>query len=174
MFLKLIPMGAAALFSMSAFAVDREVVVTAKVDSVLEFIFDGKGKEVASTAVVMKPKVDPENHALFALETAIVKAEVFSNDLETNGLEIKLAKTPELTLKRDGSVKVPLKVEFANKTLSTTPVQYKRSDLFECGEVRSKSKDLKISQEGSSAIRAGDYSETLKLSITVPSSAVAK
>jgi hypothetical protein len=116
---------AACLMSCSAFAVTKNITVTANVDTALEMSQPDGSALPDSLEMVYRP-----GQGLVRLEQM---TKIFTND-DTKNLEIRLVNTPEL-IENSGAmpIKVPLTVKYMDKPLSSTPTTLDASEVYAAG-----------------------------------------
>ena len=158
--LKYVPIAAAAMMSMSAYAVQKDITVTANIDSTLE-VLSADGSALPKT---MQMQYLPGS----GLQAAEVNTKIFTND-KAKDLQIRLAAAPSLKNQTSpGAKEIPLKVKLGAAALSTTATTLKASELFP-GELAQGSNvlPLSIAQEKSEAVTAsGNYQGLVSVVLT--------
>ncbi|MBY4672336.1 cable pilus major pilin CblA [Burkholderia multivorans] len=158
--LKIAPIAAAALFSMSAFAVQKDITVTATIDPTLEILSaDGSALPSSVTMAYMPGK---------GLQAKEVMTKIYSND-KSKDLQVRLANEVTLTNQTSpGAAPVPLSVKFGGQEITTAATTLKSAELFP-GDLAegSHSVALSISQKTVGTVAdAGIYQGVLSLIVT--------
>ncbi|RDI15518.1 cable pilus major pilin CblA [Comamonas sp. AG1104] len=110
--LKFVPIAAAALMAMSAHAVQKDITVTATVDTTLEML-SADGSPLPTT---MRMQYLPGS----GLQPAVVNTKIFTNDTARD-VQIRLASSPSLTNQTNPSADdVALTVKLGGNELTTT------------------------------------------------------
>ncbi|AYQ41935.1 giant cable pilus [Burkholderia aenigmatica] len=136
--LKFIPIAAAALTSMSAHAVQKDITITANVDTTLEML-SADGSALPTT---MQMQYLPGS----GLQAAQVNTKIFTND-KAKDLQIRLASTPALKNQTNpGAAEIPLAVKLGATEVTTTATTLKVAELFP-GELAQGSNVLPLSIE---------------------------
>lgn len=158
--LKFIPIAAAALMSMSAFAVQKDITVTANVDSTVEML-SADGSALPTT---MQMQYLPG----VGLQTASVNTKIFTND-KSKDLQVRLTEdSPSLKNQTNPAAPaVPLKVSLADMELSTAPTKLISQNLF-LGELAEGSiaLPLSIAQATPEVVEAGSYQGLVSVILT--------
>ncbi|MBR8066760.1 cable pilus major pilin CblA [Burkholderia ambifaria] len=158
--LKYLPIAAAALMSMSAHAVQKDITVTANVDSTLEML-SADGSALPTT---MQMQYLPGA----GLQATVVNTKIFTND-KAKDLQIRLATDASLKNRTSpGALEIPLTVKLGDTELSTTAKTLKTTDLFP-GELAQGSNvlPLSIGQKTVAAITAsGSYQGLVSVILT--------
>lgn len=159
--LKFVPIAAAALMamSMSAHAVQKDITVTATVDTTLEML-SADGSALPTT---MQMQYLPGT----GLQPAVVNTKIFTND-KTKDVQIRLASSPSLTNQTSpGSAAVPLKVKLGGNELTTTASTLTAATTFP-GTVAEGSVvlPLSIAQSTVAEVPAGSYQGLVSLVLT--------
>ncbi|MCA8352493.1 cable pilus major pilin CblA [Burkholderia cepacia] len=158
--LKYVPIAAAALMSMSAHAVQKDITVTANVDTTLEML-SADGSALPTT---MQMQYLPGS----GLQAAEVNTKIFTND-KAKDLQIRLAAEPALKNQTSpGAKEIPLAVKLGTTALSTTATTLKASEIF-TGELAQGSNvlPLSIEQKTVGAITAaGSYQGLVSVIVT--------
>jgi len=160
--LKFFPIAAAtaALMSMSAHAVQKDITVTANVDTTLE-ILSADGSALPTT---MQMQYLPGS----GLQAAVVNTKIFTND-KAKDLQIRLASAPSLKNQTSpGATEIPLTVSLGDTALSTTAATLKTAEIFP-GELAQGSNvlPLTIGQKTVEAITAsGSYQGLVSVILT--------
>ena len=158
--LKYVPIATAALMSMSAYAVQKDITVTANVDTTLE-VLSADGSALPTT---MQMQYLPGA----GLQPAVVNTKIFTNDKAKN-LQIRLATDPSLQNQTNpGAATIPLTVKLGDTTLTTTATTLKGADLFQ-GELAQGSNvlPLSIGQKTVAAVTAsGSYQGLVSIILT--------
>jgi hypothetical protein len=158
--LKFIPITAAALMSMSAFAVQKDITVTANVDSSIEML-SADGTPLPTT---MQMQYLPG----VGLQTASVNTKIFTNAPDKD-LDIRLAsETPSLKNQTNpGAPDIPLKVSLGDIELKAAPTKLIAKDLF-LGDLASGSiaMPLSIAQETPAEVTSGNYQGLVSVILT--------
>ncbi|MGN3967134.1 CS1 type fimbrial major subunit [Burkholderia gladioli] len=158
MFLKVIPVAAAAVFSMSAFAVEKEITVTAQVDPIVELL-DPSGAALPSDM--------PMQHLPGkGLSKITFDAKLFANDKKD--IELRLQDEPKLLHTIDTTADpIPLAVSVDGTPLKTTVTTLKAADLFTGNDTVSKTMSFSIEQKTQGAVQtAGLYRGPVRLVVT--------
>lgn len=154
------PTAVAALMSMSAHAVQKDITVTANIDTTLEML-SADGSALPAT---MQMQYLPGT----GLQAAVVNAKIFTND-KAKDLQIRLAAEPSLKNQTSpGAKEIPLAVSLGDTALSTTAVTLKTAELFP-GELAQGSNvlPLSISQKAAEAVTAsGSYQGLVSVILT--------
>lgn len=109
--LKFIPIAAVALMSMSAFAVQKDITVTANVDTSLELLSADGSPLPTNMKMQYLPGV--------GLQAASVSTKIFTND-KAKDLQVVLAAPPSLKNQTNpGAAEIPLKVKFSDIEISS-------------------------------------------------------
>lgn len=160
MFLKIAPVAAAALISFSAFAVEKEITVTAQIDPTVELL--------AADGSALPSNLKMEHIPGSGLRAQTFEAKVFSNATSKN-IEIRLQAEPKLTHTIDTSAEaIPLQVTVDGKPLTVTATKLTATELFQDKD-SSASKNLTFSIEHKtpgSIAKAGLYSGPVRLVVT--------
>jgi transposase len=160
MFMKIAPVAAAALFSLSAFAVEKEITVTAQIDPTVELL--------SADGSALPSNLKMEHMPGTGLRPQTFEAKVFSNAMN-KGIEIRLQAVPELIHTIDSSAKsIPLEVELDEKALTVAGTKLTAADLF-ADKTAKGSKNLKFSIKQKTAApieTAGLYSGPVRLVVT--------
>ncbi|RQR61987.1 Cro/Cl family transcriptional regulator [Burkholderia sp. Bp9125] len=159
--LKYVPIAAAAaLMSMSAYAVQKDITVTANVDTTLEML-SADGSALPTT---MQMQYLPGT----GLQAAVVNTKIFTND-KAKDLQVRLAATPSLKNQvNPGAKDIPLTVKLGDTELTTTAATLKTADLFP-GDLAQGSNvlPLSIGQKTVAAVTAsGSYQGLVSVVIT--------
>lgn len=158
--LKIAPIAAAALFSMSAFAVQKDITVTASVDPTLEILTADGSALPSSVAMSYMPGK--------GLQTKEVMTKIFSND-KSKDLQVRLATDVTMTnVTNPGAAPVPLAVKFGGQAITTAATTLKASEMF-LGDLSqgSNSLALSISQKTPGELaEAGNYLGVVSLVVT--------
>ncbi|MET3219143.1 Cro/Cl family transcriptional regulator [Burkholderia stabilis] len=159
--LKFIPIAAVALMSMSAFAVQKDITVTANVDTSLELL----SADGSALPTNMKMQYLPG----VGLQATSVSTKIFTND-KTKDLWILLAATPSLKNQTNpGAAEIPLKVKFSDLDLSSgNPVKLVTQTLFQ-GDLADGSIALPLSVEPATVApvtAAGTYQGLVSMVLT--------
>lgn len=159
--LKFVPIAAAALMamSMSAHAVQKDITVTASVDTTLEML-SADGSALPTT---MQMQYLPGS----GLQAAVVNTKIFTNDKAKN-VQIRLASSPSLTNQTSpGSPAIPLTVSLGGNALTTTASTLTAAELFP-GELAQGSNvlPLSIAQQTVAAVAAGSYQGLVSVILT--------
>ncbi|RKT99881.1 Cro/Cl family transcriptional regulator [Burkholderia sp. Nafp2/4-1b] len=158
--LKYVPIAAAALMSMSAYAVQKDITVTANVDTTLEML----SADGSSLPTTMQMQYLPGT----GLQAAVVNAKIFTND-KAKDLQIRLAADASLKNQTSpGAAEIPLTVKLGDTELSTTAKTVKTADLF-LGELAQGSNvlPLSIGQKTVAAVTAsGSYQGLVSVILT--------
>ncbi|KWA15162.1 Cro/Cl family transcriptional regulator [Burkholderia territorii] len=134
--LKFVPIAAAALMSMSAHAVQKDITVTANVDTTLEML-SADGSALPTT---MQMQYLPGS----GLQPAVVNTKIFTND-KAKDLQIRLAAAPSMKNQTNpGADEIPLSVKLGETELTTTAATLKTAELFP-GELAQGSNVLPLS-----------------------------
>lgn len=151
---------AAALMSMSAHAVQKDITVTATVDTMLEML-SADGSALPTT---MQMQYLPGS----GLQAAVVNTKIFTND-KAKDLQIRLASSPALRNQTSpGANEIPLKVTLGDTELSTTAATLQAAALFP-GDLAQGSNvlPLSISQKTVAAVTAaGSYQGLVSVILT--------
>ncbi|SUA90125.1 CS1 type fimbrial major subunit [Pandoraea pulmonicola] len=165
MFLKIAPVAAAALFSLSAFAVEKEITVTAQIDPTVELL--------SADGSALPSNLKMEHMPGTGLRPQTFEAKVFSNAMDKN-IEIRLQADPKLVHTIDSSAEaIPLEVKLDGTALTITGTKLTATDLF-ADKTAKGSKNLKFSIEQKTAApiaKAGLYSGPVRLLVTQDASA---
>ncbi|HDR9506982.1 Cro/Cl family transcriptional regulator [Burkholderia cepacia] len=158
--LKYIPIAAVALMSMSAHAAQKDITVTANIDTTLEMLSaDGSALPTTMTMQYMPGS---------GLQSAAVSAKIFTND-KAKDLQIRLAAVPSLKNQTNpGAAAIPLAVKLGGTELSTTAATLKASEIF-TGELAqgSNALELSISQKTAESVTAsGNYQGVVSVIVT--------
>lgn len=157
--LKYIPI-AAALISMSAFAVQKDITVTANIDTTLEML-SADGSPLPNT---LQMQYLPGT----GLQSAVVNTKIFTND-KAKDLQIRLVAEPSMKNQTNpGANQIPLKVSLGDTVLSTTSATLKAAELF-TGELEQGSNvlPLSIAQKTVEAVTAsGSYQGLVSVILT--------
>ncbi|HJV95895.1 MAG TPA: cable pilus major pilin CblA, partial [Albitalea sp.] len=158
--LKYVPIAAAVLMSMSAHAVQKDITVTANIDSTLEML-SADGSALPTT---MQMQYLPGS----GLQAAEVSTKIFTND-KAKDLQVRLAANPTLKNQTNpGAVEIPLAVKLGTTELTTTAATLKASEIF-TGELAQGSNvlALSIAQKKAEAVTAsGNYQGTVSVIVT--------
>jgi len=162
--LKFVPIAAAALMamsmSMSAHAVQKDITVTANVDTTLEML-SADGSALPTT---MNMQYLPGS----GLQAAVVNTKIFTND-KAKDLQIRLASLPALKNQTSpGAPEIPLAVSLGDTALSTTASTLKVAEIFP-GELAQGSNvlPLSIAQKTVEAVTAsGSYQGLVSVILT--------
>ncbi|KVF77994.1 Cro/Cl family transcriptional regulator [Burkholderia sp. FL-7-2-10-S1-D7] len=158
--LKFIPITAAALMSMSAFAVQKDITVTANVDSTVEML-SADGSALPTT---MQMQYLPG----VGLQTASVNTKMFTND-KSHDLLIRLTSdSPSLKNQtKPGAPEIPLKVSLGEMELSSAPTKLIAQNLFP-GDLAegSVALPLSIAQATPEVVEAGSYQGLVSVILT--------
>lgn len=159
MFLKIVPVAAAAVFSMSAFAVEKEITVTAQIDPTVELLTpDGE----ALPSVLNMDHVPGKG-----LRKQSFDAKIFSND-KTKDIQIRLQNEAKLmhTINTDAAA-IDLTVSVDGKPLKTTATTLTAADLYTDEGTVSKPLSFAIEQKTQGAVAvAGLYRGPVRLVVT--------
>lgn len=160
--LKFIPIAAAALMSMSAFAVQKDITVTANIDSTLEML-SADGSALPTT---MQMQYLPG----VGLQAASVNTKIFANDISSD-IEVRLiSDAPSLkNLTNPGAAEIPLKVSLGELPLTTQPQKFITRNLFPSGNVADGSIALPLSIEQETVApvtAAGNYQGLVSVILT--------
>jgi|GEM_PF-3746888 CS1 type fimbrial major subunit. len=145
----------ATVCSFSASAAQKDITVTASVDSTIEFL-QADGSSLPST---IKLDFLPGT----GLAHKVIKTRVYSNDM-TKAVNVKLLNTPQLANVVDPTQSIDVDVKLGGKSLTTSDTKLDATTLFPGGKADlnggSVSLDLDIGQKGAAAavLPAGDYS----------------
>ncbi|QHE91830.1 Cro/Cl family transcriptional regulator [Pandoraea fibrosis] len=160
MFLKIAPVAAAALISFSAFAVEKEITVTAQIDPTVELL--------AADGSALPSNLKLEHIPGTGLRAQTFDAKIFSNET-TKDIEIRLQAEPQLTHTMDTSaVAIPLQVKVDGTPLKLTGTKLAATELFQDKDSKA-SKKLTFSIEPKTAgtiATAGLYSGPVRLIVT--------
>lgn len=158
--LKFVPIAAAALMSMSAHAVQKDITVTANVDATVEML-SADGSALPTT---MRMQYLPGQ----GLQATEVKTKIFTND-KAKDLQVRLATDPALKHQTSpGAKEIPLAVKLGASELSTTATTLKAAEIF-TGELAQGSNvlPLSIAQKTAGAItEAGNYQGLVSVIVT--------
>ncbi|VWC47143.1 cable pilus major pilin CblA [Burkholderia lata] len=158
--LKIVPIAAAALFSMSAFAVQKDITVTANVDPTLEILTADGSALPSSVAMSYMPGK--------GLQTKEVMTKIFSND-KTKDLQVRLATDAVMTnVTSPGATSIPLSVKLGNDVITTEATTVKAATIF-LGDLSqgSSALPLSISQKTPGEVaEAGNYLGVVSLVVT--------
>ncbi|WP_321906736.1 cable pilus major pilin CblA [Burkholderia cenocepacia] len=158
--LKIVPIAVAALFSMSAFAVQKDITVTASVDPTLEILTADGSPLPSSVAMSYMPGK--------GLLTKEVMTKIFSND-KTKDLQVRLAADVNMTNRTSpGAAPVPLSVTLGGNVITTAATTLKAAEIF-TGDLAAGSNALAlaISQKTPGEVAAaGNYQGVVSLIVT--------
>ncbi|MCA8091851.1 cable pilus major pilin CblA [Burkholderia anthina] len=158
--LKYVPIAAAALMSMSAYAVQKDITVTANVDTTLEML-SADGSALPAT---MQMQYLPGA----GLQAAEVNTKIFTND-KAKDLQIRLVADPSLKNQTNpGAEEIPLAVKLGATTLSTTATTLKAAEIF-TGELAQGSNVLPLSIQQKTVApvtAAGNYQGLVSMIVT--------
>jgi hypothetical protein len=120
--LKFIPVAVAALFSLSAHAVQKDITVVADIDPTLEMT-QPDGSALPST---VRMNYFPGQ----GLQPQSIMTKIFSNDIAKD-MELRLVVAPTLApMTNPAAAAIPLAVKYHGRALSTTPVTLAAADVF--------------------------------------------
>lgn len=164
MFLKVIPVAAAAVFSMSAFAIEKQITVTAQIDPAIELLDPSGGALPSALPMQYVP-----GQGLTALS---FDARFFSNDNKKD-IEIRLREDPKLVHTSDSSARaIELAVNVDGQSLSTGVTKLTATDLFSGNDTASKQVRFTIAQKTQGAVATpGLYSGPVRLIVTTAAAA---
>ncbi|KVG35449.1 cable pilus major pilin CblA [Burkholderia diffusa] len=158
--LKFVPIAAAALMSMSAYAVQKDITVTANIDTTLEML-SADGSALPAT-------VQMQYLPGSGLQATEVNTKIFTND-KAKDLQIRLAAEPSMKNQTNpGAPEIPLSVNLGSTELSTTAATLKASEIF-TGELAQGSNVLALSikQKKAEALTAsGNYQGVVSVIVT--------
>lgn len=160
--LKFVPIAAVALMSisMSAHAVQKDITVTANVDTTLE-ILSADGSALPTT---MQMQYLPGQ----GLQAAEVMTKIFTNDVKKD-LQIRLSMAPTLrNITNPGADEVPLAVKLGSTDVTTQAETLKAADIF-TGDIKSGSNamPLSIAQKDAGVLAAsGSYRGVVSVILT--------
>ncbi|MDN7429214.1 CS1 type fimbrial major subunit [Burkholderia sp. AU45388] len=159
MFLKVIPVAAAAALSMSAFAVEKEITVTAQIDPAIELLSPAGDALPSDLPMQYVPGK--------GLIVEKFDAKIFSND-NKNDIQIRLQTEPKLTHTTDpAATPIDLTVSVDGAALTTTGTTLKAADLFTGADVNSRSLTFSIAQKKPDAVATpGLYRGPVRLIVT--------
>lgn len=143
----------------SANALQKDITVTAAVDSSLEMtLADGSA---LPTTVAM------QHMPGLGLLPYTLHTKLFSNTSESNVI-VRLVASPELTAIESNAL-VPLSVTLGGKTLSTSDTVYNSTDLYPGGDnsMGSMPLPLVISQSSSGSLTSGHYNGLVSMYLTL-------
>jgi len=151
---------AACLVSCSAFAVQKDITVTANVDTEVEMMH-ADGSALPSTVTLdYRPGQGLQKH--------VMPTKIYTNDV-TSDMQIRLVSAPEL-IESTGptAIRVPLTVTYMGKTLSATPETILAADAFPSGDASSGSEkiDLEIAPTNPGVLtKNGRYNGLVSLAL---------
>nr|CAC18738.1 adhesin major subunit pilin [Burkholderia cepacia] len=158
--LKYVPIAAAALMSMSAHAVQKDITVTANIDTTVEML-SADGSALPNT---MQMQYLPGS----GLQVTEVKTKIFTND-NAKDLQVRLATEPSLkNLTKPGADEIKLAVKLGGTALSTKATTLKASDIF-TGDLAQGSNMMPLSiaqQDVAPVTAAGSYQGLVSLIVT--------
>ncbi|CAH0205472.1 cable pilus major pilin CblA [Stenotrophomonas geniculata] len=160
--LKFAPIAAVALMSMSmsAHAVQKDITVTANVDTSLEML-SADGSALPTT---MQMQYMPGQ----GLQTAEVMTKIFTNDSKKD-LQVRLSIAPALrNITNPGAPEVPLAVKLGSTALTTTAATLSAADIF-TGDIKngSNAMPLSIAQKDAGVLtEAGNYQGVVSVILT--------
>ncbi|MBO1749153.1 cable pilus major pilin CblA [Stenotrophomonas sp. SI-NJAU-1] len=160
--LKFVPVAAIALMSisMSAHAVQKDITVTANVDTSLE-ILSADGSPLPTT---MQMQYLPGQ----GLQTAQVMTKIFTNDVKKD-LQVRLSADPALrNTTNPGAPDVPLAVKFGNANLTTKAETLSAAEIFS-GDIKNGSNALPLSvaqKQAGALTEAGSYQGVVSVILT--------
>jgi hypothetical protein len=159
MFLKIAPVAAAALFSLSAFAVEKEITVTAQIDPTVELL--------SADGSALPSNLKMEHMPGTGLRPQTFEAKVFSNAKDKN-IKIRLQAIPVLVHTIDSdAASIPLEVKLDGKALTVEGTTLPAADIFNDKDAGSKNLTFSIEQKTPGAIaKAGLYSAPVRLVVT--------
>ncbi|MDN7923152.1 CS1 type fimbrial major subunit [Burkholderia gladioli] len=166
MFLKVIPVAAAAVLSMSAFAVEKEITVTAQVDPIVELLSPA-GDALPSDLPMQHVPGKGLSHETFV-------ARIFTNDNKKD-IQIRLQTEPKLTHTIDTTAApIDLTVSVDGNALSTTATTLQAANLFTGADTASKPLTFSIAQKTPGAVATpGLYRGPVRLVVTTAAAATA-
>jgi hypothetical protein len=145
--------------AINAFAVQKDITVTANIDATLDMTTD-TGAALPST---MEMSYMPGT----GLQPLTQQTKIFSNDAEKD-VNISLAGTPQLMDNLGVNPAIPLSVKYGSTALTTTPQVLAATTLFPTGDTSNGSiiQPLMISQATQKTVPSGNYSGVVSLILT--------
>lgn len=141
--------------ALNAYAVQKDITVTATVDSSIE-VTSADGSALPSTINLnYLPGV--------GLQAGTIQAKIWSNTKDKD-ISVRLLASPEL-ISATGGAPVPLKVSFGGTPLTTSSSDLLFSNIFPTGDMTqgSLTQPLVIEQATQGPISSGSYSGTVSL-----------
>lgn len=159
MFLKIAPIAAAALFSISAFAVEKEFTVTAQIDPTIELL--------RPDGTALNPNLTMGHSPVTGLSAVNFDAKVFTNDA-TKAVEFRLSGAPQLLNQTVPSADaIPLAVRVDGKAVTVEGIKMNPNELFHGDDKGSKVLPISIAQATPAPITsAGVYTGAVRLVVT--------
>ncbi len=160
-YFKLLPIAAVALFSLNASAVQKDITVSASVDTTLEML-SADGSALPAT---MQMQYLPGS----GLQATKVMTKVFTNDISKD-IQVSLANEPSLAnMTNNSGDAIPLAVTFNGQALTTTPVTLAAKTLFTGSDVSQGSNPMQLSIEQktpAAVTAAGNYQGVVSVILT--------
>lgn len=152
-----------ATYSCSLFAAQRDITITANIDSTVEFLqSDGSGLPNSINLDFLPGK---------GLMAKSISTRFFTNDMAKN-ISIRLLKSPQIAMVTDATQSIDLDVQLDGKPLTTTNSILVAGELFPGGKSvangGSKEMKLRIGSKGAPKenLAAGDYSGEVSLVVS--------
>ncbi|MDH2895102.1 fimbrial protein [Rahnella variigena] len=145
--------------AINAYAVQKDITVTANVDATLDMTTD-TGEVLPST---MEMRYMPG----VGLEPVSQMTKIFSNDAEKD-VNINLAGTPQLMDTVGTNPNIPLTVKYGDLTLTQAQQTMTATTLFPNGDTANGSiiQPLMVSQTTQAAVASGNYSGVVSVVLT--------
>ncbi|MBU9823794.1 CS1 type fimbrial major subunit [Rahnella perminowiae] len=145
--------------AINAYAVQKDITVTANVDATLDMTTDTGGILPSTMEMNYKPGI--------GLESVSQMTKIFSNDAEKD-VNINLAGSPQLMDTVGTNPNIPLTVKYGDLTLTQTQQTMTATTLFPNGDTANGSiiQPLKVSQTAQSPVASGNYSGVVSVVLT--------
>ncbi|MCX2942508.1 CS1 type fimbrial major subunit [Rahnella perminowiae] len=145
--------------AINAYAVQKDITVTANVDATLDMTTDTGGILPSTMEMNYKPGI--------GLASVSQMTKIFSNDAEKD-VNINLAGSPQLMDTVGTNPNIPLTVKYGDLTLTQTQQTMTATTLFPNGDTANGSiiQPLKVSQTAQSPVASGNYSGVVSVVLT--------
>ena len=145
--------------AINAFAVQKDITVTANVDATLDMTTD--------TGDVLPSTMEMRYMPGVGLEPVTQSTKIYSNDA-TKDVNINLAGTPQLMDTVGVNPNIPLSVKYGDLTLTQSQQTMSATTLFPNGETANGSiiQPLIVSQATQAPVASGNYSGVVSVVLT--------
>lgn len=145
--------------AINAFAVQKDITVTANVDATLDMTTD--------TGAVLPSTMEMGYMPGTGLQPVTQQTKIFTNDAERD-VNISLAGSPQLMDTVGTKPNIPLTVKYGNNVLTVAPQTLTAATLFPTGDTANGSiiQPLIVSQTTQAPVATGNYSGVVSVVLT--------